>query len=109
MNKVPAPSLLNTPINPRLMAEPLFTAHCLMNLMYDGFYALFMLKNRCAPQDETTFSVKTLDCNNGVIGLNWSLSRATEASINGYNDVIQLAPPCRQHYYYVTLGSGKGC
>ncbi len=60
MNKVPAPSLLDTPINPRLMAEPLFTAHCLMDLMYDGFYALFMLKNRCAPQDEATFSVKTL-------------------------------------------------
>lgn len=31
------------------------TAHSLLDLMYDGFYALFMLKNRCAPQGESFF------------------------------------------------------
>ncbi|MCU6432921.1 type IVB secretion system protein IcmH/DotU [Undibacterium sp. Jales W-56] len=30
-------------------------AHSLLDLMYDGFYALFMLKNRCAPQDDESF------------------------------------------------------
>ncbi|MEC5164231.1 MULTISPECIES: type IVB secretion system protein IcmH/DotU [unclassified Janthinobacterium] len=31
------------------------TAHTLMDLMYDGFYALFMLKNGNGPQDNTDF------------------------------------------------------
>ena len=59
MNKVSAPSLLDPAAHTR-GADPVFTAHCLMDLMYDGFYALFMLKNRCAPQDEATFSKKIL-------------------------------------------------
>jgi len=33
-------------------------ARSLLDLMYDGFYALFLLKNRCAPMDETSFAVK---------------------------------------------------
>lgn len=35
--------------------EPPATAHTLLDLMYDGFYALFMLKNRCAPQEDAGF------------------------------------------------------
>ncbi len=34
------------------------TAHTLMDLMYDGFYALFMLKNGNGPQDNTDFISK---------------------------------------------------
>lgn len=41
-----------------LMADAPTNAHSLMDLMYDGFYALFMLKNRCAPHDEAAFSFK---------------------------------------------------
>jgi type VI secretion system protein ImpK len=36
-------------------AEAPGSAHTLLDLMYDGFYALFMLKNRCAPQDGDSF------------------------------------------------------
>lgn len=32
------------------------TSHSLMDLMYDGFYLLFLLKSRNAPQDDSTFS-----------------------------------------------------
>jgi type VI secretion system protein ImpK len=51
-----APSLLgNTP--PQFStADSAFAPHTLLDLMYDGFYALFMLKNRCAPNNETMFS-----------------------------------------------------
>lgn len=31
------------------------TAHSLLDLMYEGFYALFMLKNRCAPLSDGSF------------------------------------------------------
>lgn len=34
---------------------PSGSAHSLLDLMYDGFYALFLLKNRCAPQSDTVF------------------------------------------------------
>ena len=34
------------------------SAHSLMDLMYDGFYALFLLKNGNAPKDETSFARK---------------------------------------------------
>ena len=34
------------------------TARTLQDLMYDGFYALFMLKNGSAPQDNATFMAK---------------------------------------------------
>jgi type VI secretion system protein ImpK len=57
----PAPSLLDAgqgPAAPYLNADAPINAHSLLDLMYDGFYALFMLKSRCAPQDETAFSVK---------------------------------------------------
>ncbi|NMM26953.1 MAG: DotU family type IV/VI secretion system protein [Glaciimonas sp.] len=54
-----APSLLDS-VNPgqSFMADAPTNAHSLLDLMYDGFYALFMLKNRCAPQDEVPFSIK---------------------------------------------------
>lgn len=54
-----APSLLDAVHGGQpLMADAPTSAHSLMDLMYDGFYALFMLKNRCAPQDEAAFSFK---------------------------------------------------
>ena len=49
---------MNTIAPPSLMAEPataLATNGTLLDLMYDGFYALFMLKNGSAPQDHTEF------------------------------------------------------
>ena len=36
------------------------SAHSLLDLMYDGFYALFMMKNRCTPQDGANFQNKML-------------------------------------------------
>ncbi|MEO5795093.1 MAG: type IVB secretion system protein IcmH/DotU [Rhodoferax sp.] len=54
-----APSLLGpTPAAAPFTAEAPVTAHSLMDLMYDGFYALFLLKNRSAPLDEVVFSAK---------------------------------------------------
>ncbi|TCV90683.1 type IVB secretion system protein IcmH/DotU [Sulfurirhabdus autotrophica] len=52
------PSLLGDIRDHRSISDVSFTPHSLMDLLYDGFYALFMLKNRCTPQDETTFSNK---------------------------------------------------
>lgn len=56
MIKTSAPSLLDVPAIQRPAAESFSTAHSLMDLMYDGFQVLFMLKNDCAPQDEGIFS-----------------------------------------------------
>ena len=54
-----APSLLDSIHgNQPLMADAPNNAHSLMDLMYDGFYALFMLKNRCSPEDEASFAIK---------------------------------------------------
>ncbi len=57
-----APSLLdnNMPFaSSPLSNEPAMnSAHSLMDLMYDGFYALFLLKNGSAPKDEASFSRK---------------------------------------------------
>ena len=61
MIKMPAPSLLDVPVIQRPVAESFSTARSLMDLMYDGFYVLFMLKNSCAPQDEAIFSSKMAD------------------------------------------------
>lgn len=61
MIKMSVPSLLDTPAIQRPVAESFSTAHSLMDLMYDGFYVLFMLKNRCAPQDEASFSSKIVE------------------------------------------------
>lgn len=36
-------------------SDPSGAAHSLLDLMYDGFYALFMLKNRCSPQSDDGF------------------------------------------------------
>lgn len=51
-----APSLLGNNQAQFTTTDNSFTPHSLLDLMYDGFYALFMLKNRCAPQDEAKFS-----------------------------------------------------
>jgi type VI secretion system protein ImpK len=49
---------MNTIAPPSLIAEPAAAPAAngsLLDLMYDGFYALFMLKNGSAPQDHTEF------------------------------------------------------
>ncbi|WP_394780059.1 type IVB secretion system protein IcmH/DotU [Undibacterium sp.] len=51
-----APSLFGNNPPPFTAADTSFTPHSLLDLMYDGFYALFMLKNRCPPEDGTRFS-----------------------------------------------------
>jgi type VI secretion system protein ImpK len=57
-----APSLLDN--TAAMSASPLNnetamgSAHTLMDLMYDGFYALFLLKNGNAPKDEANFARK---------------------------------------------------
>ena len=58
MIKMPAPSLFDVPAIQRPVAESFSTARSLTDLMYDGFYVLFMLKNSCAPQEEASFSGK---------------------------------------------------
>ena len=55
-----APSLIpggQPAFTPNLAAGP-GTEHTLMDLMYDGFYALFMLKNGNGPQSEAEFRNK---------------------------------------------------
>jgi type VI secretion system protein ImpK len=56
MNNTIAPSLLGRNSAHQADAENSFTPRSLLDLMYEGFYALFMLKNRCAPQDDASFS-----------------------------------------------------
>lgn len=59
MNMTSAPSLLDSdPLPPAQMASAPVNARSLLDLMYDGFYALFMLKNGSAPADEASFAVK---------------------------------------------------
>lgn len=53
-----APSLLNAEQISRNAGNHSSVPHSLVDLMYDGFYAIFLLKNRCAPEDEATFSEK---------------------------------------------------
>jgi type VI secretion system protein ImpK len=57
-----APSLLgnNIPLtgSPLGNEAAMNSAHSLMDLMYDGFYALFLLKNGNAPKDEASFARK---------------------------------------------------
>jgi len=56
MNTMTAPSL----IAPNTGAQTAAAApQTLLDLMYDGFYALFMLKNGNGPQDNTDFARKT--------------------------------------------------
>ncbi len=58
MNTNTAPSLLGASVRARhegSIVDMSTSAHSLLDLMYDGFYALFMLKNRCAPQTDTVF------------------------------------------------------
>lgn len=67
-----APSLLddNAPLAvPALGNETTMgSAHTLMDLMYDGFYALFLLKNGNAPKDEANFARKLQQFLNSVDG-----------------------------------------
>ncbi len=59
MNMTSAPSLLDQDhLPPAQMAAAPVNARSLLDLMYDGFYALFMLKNGSAPADEASFAVK---------------------------------------------------
>ena len=58
MNNSSAPSLLGNNFAHHAGADHAFTPRSLPDLMYDGFYALFMLKNRNAPQDDAIFSEK---------------------------------------------------
>lgn len=54
-----APSLLDPVQIPSSQANSApVIARSLLDLMYDGFYALFMLKNGSGPADEASFSVK---------------------------------------------------
>lgn len=53
-----APSLLNGASGASPFPDAPTSAHSLLDLMYEGFYALFMLKNRCAPLDEVAFTTK---------------------------------------------------
>lgn len=53
-----APSLLGNNFAQHAASDNTFTPRSLLDLMYDGFYALFMLKNRSAPQDDVIFSTK---------------------------------------------------
>jgi len=50
-----SPSLIGAPAG---AAEQSAAPQTLMDLMYDGFYALFMLKNGNGPQDNTDFAHK---------------------------------------------------
>jgi type VI secretion system protein ImpK len=56
MTNAAAPSLLSRQPTSNLNVETPFTPHSLLDLMYDGFYALFMLKNRSAPIDDASFA-----------------------------------------------------
>ncbi|MCA3175208.1 MAG: DotU family type IV/VI secretion system protein [Burkholderiales bacterium] len=55
-----APSLFgNTPPPaPLAVFAPAHAEHSLLDLMYDGFYLLFLLKNKSLPQDEAHFAVQ---------------------------------------------------
>lgn len=58
MTSSPAPSLLNTLHASPARQDNARVAHTLVDLLYDGFYALFLLKNRCFPKDGADFAVK---------------------------------------------------
>lgn len=55
MNTTQAPSLFGNETLPLRPSEPIRQAKTLVDVMYDGFYLLFMLKNRQAPSDAATF------------------------------------------------------
>lgn len=52
-----APSLLGA-VDQRAIADTPIHAHSLLDLMYEGFYALFLLKNKCEPESEEAFTAK---------------------------------------------------
>lgn len=58
MNHSSAPSLLSGTGSTHAHSDAHHSANTLLDLMYDGFYALFLLKNRCAPKDEADFAAK---------------------------------------------------
>ena len=55
MSKMQSPSLIGTPAG---SVEQSSAPQSLLDLMYDGFYALFMLKNGSGPQDNADFAHK---------------------------------------------------
>ena len=56
MTTMTAPSLID---GPSPLAAPVAAPQTLLDLMYDGFYALFMLKNGNGPEDNADFAQKT--------------------------------------------------
>lgn len=57
MSETASPSLFgNAAAGAFSAGDSAFTPHNLMDLMYDGFYALFLLKSQSAPKDYTTFA-----------------------------------------------------
>lgn len=58
MSTSSAPSLLSGTASSHAFPDAPQNANTLLDLMYDGFYALFLLKNRCAPKDEADFAAK---------------------------------------------------
>jgi type VI secretion system protein ImpK len=57
MNTMTAPSLIDAaPQGAHASAAP----QTLLDLMYDGFYALFMLKNGNAPQHDSDFAARMI-------------------------------------------------
>jgi type VI secretion system protein ImpK len=58
MNNINRPSLLSTSTTQRSatpLPEKSITAHSLLDLMYDGFHLLFMLRKNYEPENETEF------------------------------------------------------
>lgn len=54
MNTMTVPSLIDAAVAPAASSAP----QSLLDLMYDGFYALFMLKNGNAPKNDGEFSAR---------------------------------------------------
>jgi type VI secretion system protein ImpK len=56
MSQATTPSLLGNNATAVAFTQHSFTPHSLLDLMYDGFYALFLLKHKSAPLNNATFS-----------------------------------------------------
>ncbi len=56
MSELTAPSLLGQPSSIFSFTDKAFTPRSLLDLLYDGFYALFLLKSQGEPKDYSKFS-----------------------------------------------------